>query len=95
MNWSIYGFLGERDNSVCYTELLGSNRASMGAGCHVTYCLLLPGPVPTAVEAPVRTVGATEGPGGFGGINKIVRELGPVAMVIPARSTPKLRINNV
>ena len=50
--------------------------------------------VPTAVEAPVRTVGATEGPGGVGDTNKIVRELGPVAIVIPARATPKLRINN-
>jgi len=45
--------------------------------------------VPTVVEAPVRTVGATEGPGGVGGINKIVRELGPNAMVIPERATPK------
>jgi len=66
----------------------------MAAGCHAIYCLLLPGPVPTAVEAPVRTVGATEGPGGVGDTNKIVRELGPVAIEIPARATPKLRINN-
>ena len=69
-------------------QLLGSNIASMAAGCHVIYCLL-PGPVPTVVEAPVRTVGATEGPGGVGGINKTVRELGPNAMVIPERATPK------
>ena len=75
-------------------QLRGSNRASMATGCHAIYCLLLPGPVPTAVEAPVRTVGATEGPGGVGDINKILRVLGPVAMVIPAKATPKLRINN-